>query len=179
MPSSTPATMKPIPANSCSRPSMAWRSSGDACPRLDDVAAAVGTVLADAVLAGGRFAVVVVFDRFLGWPHVVIEIPTVPRGCCRDGASRRRCSAGIDRLDGAIRADDDHQLASLAGGRRDAVLNGAVLASLDEEQIEARFRKLGPHLREDGILVEVECGGDKRVPRRRRRFGRGELTVEV
>src|SRR3954471_4731461 len=133
IPRRTPATMKPMPANSCSRPSMAWRSSDEACPRRDDVGAAAG-----AAFAGGRFAVVVIFDRFLGWPQVVIEIPTVPRGCCRDGASRCGSSVRVHRLDSSIRADDDHQLASLAGGRRDAVLNGAVLASLDEEQIEAR-----------------------------------------
>src|SRR6185295_19862575 len=81
MPSRTPETMKPMPANSCSRPSMAWRSSLDAWPRRDD-----GEAAAAAGLAGGRLAVVVVFDRFLGWPQVVIEIPTVPRGCDRDGA---------------------------------------------------------------------------------------------
>src|SRR3954449_9875835 len=117
MPSSTPATMKPMPANSCSRPSTAWRSSAEACPRRDDVDAAA--VLAGAALAGGRLAVVVVFDRFLGWPQVVIEIPTVPRGCCGDGASRCGSSVRVHRLHSSIRADDDHQLTSLPGGGDD------------------------------------------------------------
>ncbi len=62
MPSSTPTAMKPIPANSCSRPSMAWRSSADALLRRDivDVSATA------AGFAAGRLVVVVVFDRFLG-----------------------------------------------------------------------------------------------------------------
>src|SRR3954471_9057094 len=115
IPRRTPATMKPMPAHSCSRPSMAWRSSEEACPRRDDEGAAAG-----AALAGGRFAVVVVFDRFLGWPQVVIEIPTVPRGCRRDGASRCGPSVGIHRLHCAIGADDHHQLASLARSGDDA-----------------------------------------------------------
>src|SRR5881409_1179845 len=110
MPSSTPATMKPIPANSCSRPSMAWRNSVEAWTRRDDEVAA-----AAAGLAGGRLAVVVVFDRFLGWPQVVIEIPTVPRGCSSDGHIRPSRSVGSDRLDGAVGADHDDQLASLLG----------------------------------------------------------------
>src|SRR4051794_14022188 len=134
MPSSTPATMKPMPANSCSRPSTAWRSSAEACPRRDDVDAAgalAGAALAGAALAGGRLAVVVVFDRFLGWPQVVIEIPTVPRGCCPDGASRRGSSVRSHGLHGAVGPDDDHQLASLLRRRNHAVLHSATLASLD------------------------------------------------
>src|SRR3954470_13215450 len=137
IPRRTPATMKPMPANSCSRPSMAWRSSDEACPRRDDVGAAAG-----AALAGGPFTVVVVFDRFLGWPQVVIEIPTVPRGCCPDGASRPGSSVRSHRLHGAVGPDDDHQLASLLRGRNHAVLHSATLASLDEEQIETGFRNL-------------------------------------
>src|SRR4051812_34136455 len=166
MPSSTPATMKPMPANSCSRPSTAWRSSAEACPRRDDVDAAA--VLAGAALAGGRLAVVVVFDRFLGWPQVVIEIPTVPRGCCPDGASRPGSSVRSHRLHGAVGPDDDHQLASLLRGRNHAVLHSATLASLDEEQIETGFRNLGLDLGEHGVLVEVQRASRKGVPVRRR-----------
>src|SRR3954452_23534198 len=162
IPRRTPATMKPMPANSCSRPSIAWRSSDEAWPRRDDVGAATG-----AALAGGRLAVVVVFDRFLGWPQVVIEIPTVPRGCCGDGASRCGSSVRVHRLHSSIRADDDHQLTSLPGGGDDAVLNGTSLTTLDEEQIEARIGTLGLHLGEHRVLVEVECAGDEGVPVRR------------
>src|SRR3954452_22299627 len=148
IPRRTPATMKPMPANSCSRPSIAWRSSDEAWPRRDDVGAATG-----AALAGGRLAVVVVFDRFLGWPQVVIEIPTVPRGCCGDGASRFGSSVRVHRLPRCIGADDHDQRASLPGCRDDAVLNRACLATLDEEQIEAREGNLGLHLREHRVLV--------------------------
>ncbi len=61
MPNNTPAAMKPMPANSCSRPSIASRSWADAWSRRDieaEPAAAAG-------FAAGRL-VVVVLDRFLG-----------------------------------------------------------------------------------------------------------------
>src|SRR5258705_13024778 len=129
MPSRRPAAMKPIPANSCSRPSMASRSSAEAWPRRE-----VGKAFDGADLAGARLAVVVTFDRFLGEPHVVIEVPTVPRGCDRSGA----LSARVDRLHRAVRADDNHELATLLGRDSHAVPDDAPRTTLDEEQIGAR-----------------------------------------
>ena len=62
---------------------MAWRSSADACPRRDE-----GAGIAGACFVGARLAVVVVFDRFLGWPHVVIEGPRYQGGVAQSGHSQ-------------------------------------------------------------------------------------------
>ena len=69
---------------------------------------------------------------FLGWPHVVIEVPTVPRGRCHNGAL-----SGLDGLHRSVGADDDHQLPALLRGHGDAVSHRAIGACLDDEHVGA------------------------------------------
>ena len=84
---------------------------------------------------------VVVFDRFLGWPHVVIEVSNGTKGV---SPKRGTVSSGSTDCTVPSGPDDDHQLAALAGRDGHAVPHGAPWTALDEEQIGARLRKLRP-----------------------------------
>ena len=184
-PSRTPAAIRPMPRNSCSRPPTAPRSSSVACsrrPRAAGVAwrwtspdrrsARTGTAAGAAATSCLAAALGRLLLRRAPRGHAR---STVPRGC-RDPRHRfvnmGGSAAGVDRLHGRRRVRARRRACRRRRTARRRVLHGAAGAADDREQHDVGVGQLVGDPVEDRRRVERDGVGGERRSLGRRRLGR-------